>query len=114
MQVICSPRISLRSVGDTVQRLPNGDRPGQLIRALDLEVDAHRPRARRDDVETGAQKQQREYFLRKQMESIRKELGEDEGSVTEEYRAKIAEAGMPEAVVPMDDGTVVVVAKPRI
>ncbi len=29
----------------------------------------------------GAEKQQREYFLRKQMESIRKELGEDEGSV---------------------------------
>src|SRR5215211_1307642 len=30
----------------------------------------------RDDVESGAQQQQREYFLRKQMESIRKELGE--------------------------------------
>ena len=33
----------------------------------------------RDDVESGAEKQQREYFLRKQMESIRKELGEDDG-----------------------------------
>ncbi|MET0749813.1 MAG: LON peptidase substrate-binding domain-containing protein, partial [Solirubrobacterales bacterium] len=32
----------------------------------------------RDDVESGAQAQQREYFLRKQMESIRKELGEDD------------------------------------
>ena len=52
----------------------------------------------RDDVESGAQAQQREYFLRKQMESIRKELGEDEGSVADEYRAKIEEAGMPEAV----------------
>jgi ATP-dependent Lon protease len=52
----------------------------------------------RDDVESGAQKQQREYFLRKQMESIRKELGEDEGSVADEYRTKIEEAGMPEAV----------------
>jgi ATP-dependent Lon protease len=52
----------------------------------------------RDDVQSGAEKQQREYFLRKQMESIRKELGEDEGSVVEEYRAKIEEAGMPEAV----------------
>jgi len=30
----------------------------------------------REDVEDGAQKQQREYVLRKQMESIRKELGE--------------------------------------
>jgi ATP-dependent Lon protease len=52
----------------------------------------------RDDVETGAQKQQREYFLRKQMDSIRKELGEDDASVVDEYRTKIAEAGMPEAV----------------
>jgi ATP-dependent Lon protease len=52
----------------------------------------------RDDVESGAQKQQREYFLRKQMESIRKELGEDEGSVIEEYRTKIEESGMPEPV----------------
>jgi ATP-dependent Lon protease len=52
----------------------------------------------RDDVESGAQKQQREWFLRKQMDSIRKELGEDEGSVVEEYRAKIDEAGMPDEV----------------
>jgi ATP-dependent Lon protease len=52
----------------------------------------------RDDVQSGAEKQQREYFLRKQMESIRKELGEDDGSIIDEYRTKIEEAGMPEAV----------------
>jgi len=52
----------------------------------------------RDDVESGAQRQQREWFLRRQMDSIRKELGEDEGSVVEEYRAKIDEAGMPDDV----------------
>src|SRR4051794_20439562 len=52
----------------------------------------------RDDVESGAQKQQREYFLRKQMESIRKELGEDEADLIGEYERKIAGAGMPEAV----------------
>jgi ATP-dependent Lon protease len=52
----------------------------------------------REDVESGAEKQQREYFLRKQMESIRKELDEDDASVVEEYRTKIEEAGMPEAV----------------
>jgi ATP-dependent Lon protease len=52
----------------------------------------------RDDVESGAQKQQREYFLRKQMESIRKELGEDETDLIGEYETKIDEAGMPEAV----------------
>jgi ATP-dependent Lon protease len=52
----------------------------------------------RDDVESGAQKQQRDYFLRKQMESIRKELGEDEADLIGEYERKIAEAEMPEAV----------------
>ncbi|MEA2145401.1 MAG: ATP-dependent Lon protease, partial [Solirubrobacteraceae bacterium] len=52
----------------------------------------------REDVESGADKQQRDYFLRKQMDSIRKELGEDDASVAEEYRTKIAESGMPEAV----------------
>lgn len=52
----------------------------------------------RDDVQEGADKQQRDYFLRKQMESIRKELGEDDGSVADEYRKKIEAADMPEAV----------------
>ncbi len=52
----------------------------------------------REDVREGADQQQREYFLRKQMESIQRELGEDSASVVEEYRAKIADAGMPEAV----------------
>src|ERR1700742_3107193 len=50
----------------------------------------------REDVESGAEKQQREYFLRKQRDSIRKELNEDDASVVEEYRTKIAEAGMPD------------------
>ena len=52
----------------------------------------------KDDVESGVEKQQREYILRRQLDSIRKELGEDEGSVVEEYRQKIAEAEMPENV----------------
>jgi ATP-dependent Lon protease len=51
----------------------------------------------REDMEGGAQKQQREYFLRQQMDSIRKELGDDESSIAEEYRAKIDAAEMPEA-----------------
>src|SRR6266550_7052775 len=52
----------------------------------------------REDVQDGAEKQQREYLLRKQMESIRKELGDDEASVVEEYRTKIEDAKMPEDV----------------
>src|ERR687893_760133 len=74
----------------------------RLARALELQrerlTEMQVRRQIRDDVQSGAEKQQREYFLRKQMESIQKELGEDDGSVIEEYRTKIAEAGMPEAV----------------
>jgi ATP-dependent Lon protease len=56
----------------------------------------------REDVESGAAKAQREYVLRRQLESIRKELGEgsdDSGADGPDgYRAKIAEAGMPDHV----------------
>ena len=57
----------------------------------------------RSDVESGAQKQQRDYFLRKQMESIRKELGEDETNLIEEYERKISEAEMPADVAEQAD-----------
>jgi ATP-dependent Lon protease len=74
----------------------------RLLRSLELQrerlTELQVRRQIREDVQSGAEKQQREYFLRKQMESIQKELGDDDGSVIEEYRTKIAEAGMPEAV----------------
>src|SRR5437870_3873050 len=41
---------------------------------------------------------EREWILRRQLDSIRRELGEDEASVVEEYRARIAEAEMPDHV----------------
>ena len=52
----------------------------------------------RDDVASDAHDQQRQYFLRRELDSIRKELGDDGESVVEEYRKKIEAAGMPEAV----------------
>ncbi|MDQ3210784.1 MAG: endopeptidase La, partial [Actinomycetota bacterium] len=53
----------------------------------------------RTDVSEGMEKRQREFLLREQMSAIRKELGEDgEEDVVESYRAKIAEAGMPDDV----------------
>ena len=61
-------------------------------------AELHVRRRIRDEVESGTQKQQREYFLRRQMDAIRKELGENEGSVIEEYRQKIHDAKMPEPV----------------
>ncbi len=52
----------------------------------------------REDVESGAEKQQRDYLLRRQMEAIRKELGEGDAATGNDYREKIAAAGMPEKV----------------
>jgi ATP-dependent Lon protease len=86
-------RVDLLEAVDVVERL-------ELALALQKErlAELQVRRRIRDDVEEGAQKQQREWFLRQQMNSIRKELGEDEGSVVDEYRTKIEEAGMPEDV----------------
>jgi len=75
----------------------------RLELALELQRERHAlmqvRRRIQEDVESGVEKQQREYILRRQLDSIRKELGEDEGSVVEEYRTKIAEAEMPENVL---------------
>jgi ATP-dependent Lon protease len=88
-----SQKLRLLETFDVVERLKLSLQ-FQRERLAELQV---RKRIR-EDVEDGAQKQQREYFLRRQMDAIRKELGENEGSVVEEYRQKIAAAGMPQAV----------------
>ena len=94
-----SPDISL---ADKQRLLETVDVTERLELALELQrerlAELQVRRRIRDDVESGAQKQQREYFLRKQMESIRKELGDDDASVFEEYERKIADSAMPDAV----------------
>jgi ATP-dependent Lon protease len=91
--VTFAQRVELLETVDVVERLKLS-LSIQRERLAELQV----RRRIRDDVEQGAQKQQREWFLRQQMNSIRKELGEDEGSVVDEYRTKIDEAGMPDDV----------------
>src|SRR6478609_6692824 len=90
------------SFEDKVRALETLDVTDRLQIVVDLQrerlVDLQLRKKIREDVQSGADKQQREYVLRKQMESIQRELGEDGASVAEEYRKKIAEAGMPEAV----------------
>src|SRR5215213_4437116 len=94
-----APDLSYEQKVDVLETLDVTERLELALRLQRERLAELQVRARiRDDVQSGAEKQQREYFLRKQMESIRKELGEDDASVVDEYRTKIEEAGMPDAV----------------
>ena len=85
-----------------VELLETFDVHVRLTRALELQrerlTELQLRKRIRDDVDSGSQKQQKEYVLRRQMDAIRKELGEDDDAIVGEYRGKIADAGMPEAV----------------
>lgn len=50
------------------------------------------------DVREGMEKSQREFLLRQQLEAIRKELGQNEPEGTEDYRARVESADLPESV----------------
>jgi ATP-dependent Lon protease len=95
-----SPDLSFEQKRKLLETLPV---PERLEKALEMQrerlAELQVRKRIRDDVTEGAEAQQREYFLRKQMESIRKELGEDEGSIIDEYRTKIEEADLPEEVL---------------
>jgi ATP-dependent Lon protease len=94
-----SPDISIEQKIDLLETLDVVKRLTLAVRLQKERLTELQLRKRiRDDVDSGAQKQQREYFLNKQMDAIRKELGQNEASVAEEYRKKIAAAGMPEKV----------------
>jgi ATP-dependent Lon protease len=84
-----------------IELLETFDVRARLARALELQrerlTELQLRKRIREDVDSGSQKQQKEYVLRRQMDAIRKELGEDD-DVADEYRAKIAAAEMPEPV----------------
>ena len=51
-----------------------------------------------DDVRSGMEKTQKEFLLRQQLAAIRKELGEGEPEGSDDYRAKVEAADLPEKV----------------
>jgi ATP-dependent Lon protease len=51
-----------------------------------------------EDVRAGMEKQQKEFLLRQQLAAIRKELGEDQTAGSDDYRARIEAADLPEKV----------------
>jgi ATP-dependent Lon protease len=94
-----SPHLSYEQKVELLRTLPVDERLELAIKFQREALAELQLRKRiREDVQEGAERQQREYLLRKQLESIRKELGEDEASVIDEYREKIEAAGMPEPV----------------
>ncbi|MGA5465439.1 endopeptidase La [Mycobacterium sp. NPDC050041] len=51
-----------------------------------------------EDVRSGMDKQQKEFLLRQQLNAIRKELGEGEPEGSDDYRARVEAADLPEKV----------------
>ncbi|MGV9799312.1 endopeptidase La [Mycobacterium sp. NPDC003449] len=51
-----------------------------------------------EDVRSGMDKQQKEFLLRQQLTAIRKELGEGEPEGSDDYRARVEAADLPEKV----------------
>ncbi len=51
-----------------------------------------------EDVREGMEKQQKEFLLRQQLAAIRKELGEGEPDGSDDYRARVEAADLPEKV----------------
>jgi ATP-dependent Lon protease len=95
-----SPDLSLAQKVELLEAVDVRERLGLALRFQRERLTELQVRKRiRDDVEQGAQRQQREYVLRKELDAIRRELGEDDASVAEEYREKLGSSAMPQAVL---------------
>jgi ATP-dependent Lon protease len=51
-----------------------------------------------EDVRESVEKRNREYLLREQLRAIRKELGEEDGEGSDDYRTRVESADLPDAV----------------
>jgi ATP-dependent Lon protease len=83
-----------------LELLATVDVVARLRAAIDAQrerlADAGLRRRIREDVAEGLDRSQREMLLRRQLDAIRRELG-DEGEDGDDWGARIAEAGMPDA-----------------
>src|ERR1700674_1691601 len=94
-----SPDLSLEKKVEILETLDVEQRLKKLIAwTRDTLADASLKNKIRSDVAEGMEKRQREFLLRQQMDAIKKELGEGDSDVAADYRKKIEEAGMPDAV----------------
>jgi ATP-dependent Lon protease len=94
-----SPDLSLERKVEVLETLDVEERLRKLIGwTREILAEASLKDQIRTEVNEGMEKRQREFLLRQQLDAIRKELGEGEADIAAEYRRKIEEAGMPEAV----------------
>jgi len=94
-----SPDLSLERKVEVLTTLDVEERLRKLIEwTREILAEASLKDKIRNDVQEGMDKRQREFLLRQQLDAIKKELGEDGGDVVAEYRRRIDEAGMPDAV----------------
>ena len=95
---VYSPDLTLEQKVELLEALDIRHRLGLLIEWMrEVLADQELRRKVRDDASERIEKSQKDYILRQQLEAIKKELGE-EGDVTSEYRAKLEERDLPEAV----------------
>ncbi len=87
-------RVELLETIDVASALGAASSRGRASRSPNLEL----KEKIRTDVTDDLDKTQREMLLRRQMDAIRKELGESDDDVVAEYRAKFAEMNLPDAV----------------
>ena len=95
---VYSPDLSLDQKVQLLEALDIRHRLGLLIEWMkEVLADQELRRKVREDASESIEKSQRDYILRQQLEAIKKELG-DEGDVTDEYRTKLSERELPQAV----------------
>ncbi|MDJ0664050.1 MAG: endopeptidase La [Acidimicrobiia bacterium] len=98
--LVYSPDLELVRKAQLLETIDVDDRLDLALRWMNEVLAGLTIRQRvRDDAAESIEKNQREFVLRQQMNAIRKELGEDESSVVDEYRQRLEEGNIPDVVV---------------
>jgi ATP-dependent Lon protease len=95
------PTLSSAERQEVLAELDPRKRLDQVLRKLTKELEVQQLRSKiQTQVQDQLSQTQREFYLREQMKAIQKELGEgdEQQREIEELKAKIEEAGLPEAV----------------
>ncbi len=94
-----SPDLTLRQQVEVLEEQSVEARLEKLIAwTKDILAEASVKDKIRAEVNEDLEQRQREYYLRQQLEAIKKELGDGDGDVVSEYRTKIADIPFPDDV----------------